>query len=189
SQHFQASVARLLGAPSEGDTITYEGRQVLTRAYPISIDVDEFTEIAARPEVAAEARRIRSRATAPRIVLGIDRLDYTKGVLRRLLAIERFLERASELRRKVRFIQLAVPTRENVDAYADLRKLVNEAVGRINGQHGTVDAVPIHLLYRAMPVEQVVALYRAADVMMVTPLRDGMNLVAKEYVTNRPDDT
>jgi trehalose 6-phosphate synthase/phosphatase len=188
-QYFADATAHLLGAPSEGDEIVHEGRRVRLGAYPISVDVEELTKVAARHEVQAEARRIRARAPSQKIALGLDRLDYTKGILRRLLSIERFLERASDLRRKVRFIQLAIPTRENVDAYAENRKLVNEAVGRINGQYGTVDAVPIHLLHRSMPIEQVVALYLAADVMMVTPLRDGMNLVAKEYVTTRLDDT
>ncbi|MEP7125703.1 MAG: trehalose-phosphatase, partial [Byssovorax sp.] len=128
-------------------------------------------------------------ARGRKIVLGIDRLDYTKGIPRRLLAIDRLLEREPDLRSQVRFIQLAVPTREKVGAYADFRSVVNELVGRINGQYGSVDAVPIHFLHQALAVEQVVALYLAADVMLVTPLRDGMNLVAKEYVATRLDHT
>lgn len=188
-EHFTAAVTRLLGLPREGDTITYEGRTSRLGVYPISVDVAELSALAARPEIQAEARRIRERASGQRIVLGIDRLDYTKGIPRRLAAIDRFLERSPELRKKTRFIQLAVPSREAVDAYAALRDQVNAAVGRINAQYGTVDAVPIHLLYRSMPMEQVVALYLAADVMLVTPIRDGMNLVAKEFVTTRLDDT
>lgn len=187
--HFVYSAARVLGIDPDVESITYEGRQVRLGVYPVSVDVDELSRLAADPEIRAESQRIRAEAAGRKIVLGIDRLDYTKGLPRRLLAIERFLELQSELRSKVRFIQLAVPTRETVDAYAEFQRLVNELVGRINGQYATVDAVPIHFLHRSMPVEQVVALYLAADVMMVTPLRDGMNLVAKEYVATRLDGT
>ncbi|WP_437279507.1 bifunctional alpha,alpha-trehalose-phosphate synthase (UDP-forming)/trehalose-phosphatase [Sorangium sp. So ce375] len=187
--HFVYSAARVLGLDPELETLAYEGRRVRLGAYPVSIDVDEFVRLARDEEVRAEARRIRERAQGRKIVLGVDRLDYTKGIPRRMLAIERFLEREPELRSKVRFIQLAVPTREKVDAYADFRRVVNELVGRINGSYGTLDDVPIHFLHRSMPMADVVALYLAADVMMVTPLRDGMNLVCKEYVASRIDDT
>ncbi|WP_437897670.1 bifunctional alpha,alpha-trehalose-phosphate synthase (UDP-forming)/trehalose-phosphatase [Sorangium sp. So ce124] len=187
--HFVYSAARVLGLDPDLETLAYEGRRVRLGAYPVSIDVDEFVRLARDEEVRAEARRIRESAKGRKIVLGVDRLDYTKGIPRRMLAIERFLEREPELRSKVRFIQLAVPTREKVDAYADFRRVVNELVGRINGSYGTLDDVPIHFLHRSMPMAGVVALYLAADVMMVTPLRDGMNLVCKEYVASRIDDT
>ncbi|WP_437486197.1 bifunctional alpha,alpha-trehalose-phosphate synthase (UDP-forming)/trehalose-phosphatase [Sorangium sp. So ce1014] len=187
--HFVYSAARVLGLDPDLETLAYEGRKVRLGAYPVSIDVDEFARLARDEEVRAEARRIRERAQGRKIVLGIDRLDYTKGIPRRLLAIERFLEREPELRSRVRFVQLAVPTREKVDAYADFRRVVNELVGRINGSYATLDDVPIHFLHRSMPMSEVVALYLAADVMMVTPLRDGMNLVCKEYVASRIDDT
>ncbi|WP_438034732.1 bifunctional alpha,alpha-trehalose-phosphate synthase (UDP-forming)/trehalose-phosphatase [Sorangium sp. So ce204] len=187
--HFVYSAARVLGLDPDLETLAYEGRRVRLGAYPVSIDVDEFVRLARGEEVRAEARRIRESAQGRKIVLGVDRLDYTKGIPRRMLAIERFLEREPELRSKVRFIQLAVPTRENVDAYAEFRRVVNELVGRINGSYGTLDDVPIHFLHRSMPMAGVVALYLAADVMMVTPLRDGMNLVCKEYVASRIDGT
>ncbi|KYF56948.1 glycosyl transferase family 1, partial [Sorangium cellulosum] len=187
--HFVYSAARVLGLDPDLETLAVEGREVRLGVHPISIDVDEFVRLARDEEVRAEARRIRERAQGRKIVLGIDRLDYTKGIPRRMLAIERFLEREPEPRSKVRFIQLAVPTREKVDAYADFRRTVNELVGRINGSYATLDDVPIHFLHRSMPMSEVVALYLAADVMMVTPLRDGMNLVCKEYVASRIDDT
>jgi alpha,alpha-trehalose-phosphate synthase [UDP-forming] len=187
--HFVYSAARVLGLDPDLETLAVEGREVRLGVHPISIDVDELVRLARDEEVRAEARGIRERAQGRKIVLGIDRLDYTKGIPRRMLAIERFLEREPELRSKVRFIQLAVPTREKVDAYADFRRTVNELVGRINGSYATLDDVPIHFLHRSMPMSEVVALYLAADVMMVTPLRDGMNLVCKEYVASRIDDT
>ncbi|WP_437689993.1 bifunctional alpha,alpha-trehalose-phosphate synthase (UDP-forming)/trehalose-phosphatase [Sorangium sp. So ce176] len=187
--HFVYSAARVLGLDPDLETLAYEGRKVRLGVYPVSIDVDEFVRLARDEDVRAEAQRLRARAQGRKIVLGIDRLDYTKGIPRRMLAIERFLEREPELRSKVRFIQLAVPTREKVDAYADFRRVVNELVGHINGAYATLDDVPIHFLHRSMPMAEVVALYLAADVMMVTPLRDGMNLVCKEYVASRLDDT
>jgi trehalose 6-phosphate synthase/phosphatase len=120
-------------------------------------------------------------------VLGVDRLDYTKGVPRRLLAFDRLLEREPQLKGKVHLIQIAVPTREKIDSYAELRSQVNELVGRINSTHGSPTESPIHSLYRTVGNDDLLALYRSADVMMVTPLRDGMNLVAKEYVASRVD--
>jgi trehalose 6-phosphate synthase/phosphatase len=118
----------------------------------------------------------------------VDRLDDTKGIPRRLLAIDQLLREQPELSTKLHFIQIAVPSRESVDAYGTFRRTVNELVGRINARHGSIGGSPIHLLYRSVPFHELVALYRAADVMIVTPLKDGMNLVAKEYVAARVDD-
>jgi trehalose 6-phosphate synthase/phosphatase len=187
--HFVHAAARLLGVEPEIDVLAYEGRSVRVGVYPISVDAEEIGRVAGEAAVSAEAQRIREQAPGGRIVLSVDRLDYTKGIRRRLAAIEAFLEHEPSLRHDVRFVQLAVPTREHVDAYEQIRKEVNETVGRINGLYGSVDATPIHFLYRSVPVEELIALYAAADVMLVTPLRDGMNLVAKEYVASRRDDT
>ncbi|WP_437668744.1 bifunctional alpha,alpha-trehalose-phosphate synthase (UDP-forming)/trehalose-phosphatase [Sorangium sp. So ce131] len=187
-RNFAASAAHVLASDPDEAAIEHDGRKVALGVHPISIDAAEIERLAGHPGVREEAARIRAEARGRRIVLGIDRLDYTKGIPRRLLAIERFLEREPELGEQVRFIQLAVPTRGASGAYADFRRVVHEMVGRINGQHGTTYATPIHFMHRALPVEQVVALYLAADVMLVTPLRDGMNLVAKEYVAARVDD-
>jgi len=120
------------------------------------------------------------------LLLGVDRLDYTKGIPRKLLAMERLLERSPHYRGKVRLLQVAVPSRENVAEYKSLRADVEGLVGRINGASGSLhDDAPIHYLYKALTQEELVASYRAADVMVVTPLRDGMNLVAKEYIASR----
>ncbi|MFT3774455.1 MAG: bifunctional alpha,alpha-trehalose-phosphate synthase (UDP-forming)/trehalose-phosphatase [Minicystis sp.] len=187
--HFVHAAAWLVGLEPEIDVLNYDGRQVRIGVYPISVDDAELGRLATSPGVQAEAQRIREQAAGARLVLGVDRLDYTKGIPQRLAAIENFLQRAPELRQKVRFVQLAVPTRENVEAYEQIRKEVHETVGRINGKYGSVDAVPIHFLYRSVPIEELTALYAAADVMLVTPLRDGMNLVAKEYVATRTEET
>jgi trehalose 6-phosphate synthase/phosphatase len=184
--NFAYSAARVLGVEPDFDVVQHEGRAVRLGVYPISIDVDEFEQLASSETVRAESERIRSDPRA--LILGVDRFDYTKGIPRRLLGFERLLERSGEHRKRLRFVQIAVPTREKIDAYAELRRTTNELVGRINGQYGGVAGVPIHFLHRAIQREKLVSLYRAADVMLVTPLRDGMNLVAKEFVASRVDD-
>ncbi|HWO73250.1 MAG TPA: trehalose-6-phosphate synthase, partial [Dehalococcoidia bacterium] len=120
-----------------------------------------------------------------KILLGIDRLDYTKGLLRRIAAIERLLQDDPGLAEKVRFIMVTFPSRERVESYASLRRQLNESTGRINSTFGSPRSVPIHLVQRSFGPDEVSALYSAAEIMLVTPLRDGMNLVAKEYVASR----
>lgn len=187
-RNFCEAVSQTKGAQIVGGSILHGSRVTKTGAHPIGISFEEFSNGAEAPEVAEEAERLRTEARGRKIILGVDRLDYTKGIPRRLLAIERVLERSPALREKILFIQLAVPSREKMDSYAELRKQVNELVGRINAHYGTPTSAPIQLLYRSVSREQLLALYRAADVMLVTPLRDGMNLVAKEYVASRVDE-
>jgi trehalose 6-phosphate synthase/phosphatase len=184
--NFIHSAAKILGIDLGLDSVTFADRSVKLGVYPISIDVASFERNA--PEIDRAVQQIRQGTQGKKTLLGVDRLDYTKGVPRRLLAFDRLLEREPGLRGKVHFIQLAVPTREKVDAYAELRSSVNELVGRINSQYGSATGSPIQLLYRSVVQDELIALYRAADVMVVTPLRDGMNLVAKEYVAARSDE-
>jgi trehalose 6-phosphate synthase/phosphatase len=125
--------------------------------------------------------------SAQQLLLGIDRLDYTKGIPRRLLAYEQLLRDTPELRGRVRLIQVAVPSRDTVPSYQRFRQEIDEIVGRINGEHAMVDWTPIRYLHQSVSPAQLVGLYRAADVMLVTPLRDGMNLVAKEFIASRAD--
>src|SRR4030095_11853868 len=122
------------------------------------------------------------------VILGVDRLDYTKGITRRLLAFEELLKRPPQLPARGRLIQVAVPSRIDVQAYKGFRRELEGLVGRLNGALGTPRWVPINYVYRNLSDEELVALYRAADVMLVTPVRDGMNLVAKEFVASRPDE-
>jgi trehalose 6-phosphate synthase/phosphatase len=188
-QHnFQRAAAQLTSADIELDAIRFNDRTVRLGVYPIGIEVGPFEAAAADPAVELEMRRIRQAHPDKRIVLGVDRLDYTKGIPRRMLTIGRLLEQRPALRDKLLFIQVAIPSREKVAAYDDLRRTVNELSGRVNAQFGSPIGSPIQLLYRSVPFSQLVALYRIADVMLVTPLRDGMNLVAKEYVASRVDD-
>jgi trehalose 6-phosphate synthase/phosphatase len=184
--NFIHSAAKVLGIDLGIDSVSYGDRSVRVGVYPISIEVDAFERQSS--DVDRLVEQFRGETPGKKILLGVDRLDYTKGVPRRLLAFDRLLEREPQLRGRVNFIQLAVPTREKVDAYAELRRTVNELVGRINSQYGSPTGSPIQLLYRSVEADDLLALYRAADVMVVTPLRDGMNLVAKEYVAARIDE-
>jgi trehalose 6-phosphate synthase/phosphatase len=187
-RNFASSLLLLLGLESDIDRVSYDGRQVKLGVFPMGVDAKAFATLSNDPEVSSEATAIRNAAGDRKIILGIDRLDYTKGMPRRLLAVERFLEREPTWRGKVRFIQVAVPSREKIGAYEILRQQVNDLVSKINGTYGTAIDVPIHYLYRSFNEKQVAALYKAADVMLVTPLRDGMNLVAKEFVASRTDE-
>ncbi|MFO0562242.1 MAG: bifunctional alpha,alpha-trehalose-phosphate synthase (UDP-forming)/trehalose-phosphatase [Polyangiales bacterium] len=179
--HFSLTAAHVLDADVDHETLRFEGRAVRVGTYPISVDPARWIDGARRESVQARARELRASSAGRSIVLGVDRLDYTKGIPRRLLAIERFLERYPERRASMQFIQVAVPSRENVEAYADYRRVVDAIASRVNGTYGTPDRVPIHLLHKGVDFDELCALYLAADVMLVTPLRDGMNLVAKEY--------
>ncbi len=187
-RHFATSVLRILGHEIKVGRTQFDGREISVRIYPMGIDAATFSQMADDPEVIADARRLRDEHAGAKIILGIDRLDYTKGIPRRLLAYERFLEQEPSLRRNVKFIQVAVPSRLQVHAYESFRRQVEELIGRINGAFGTLGSAPIHYLFRNFTEKEVVTMYRAADVMMVTPLRDGMNLVAKEYVACRNDE-
>ncbi|MET0343659.1 MAG: bifunctional alpha,alpha-trehalose-phosphate synthase (UDP-forming)/trehalose-phosphatase [Polyangiales bacterium] len=183
--NFIHSATKVLNIDLGIDTLTWEDRTVRIGVYPISIDLETFERQS--PEVDERIKQLRAATTGKKTLLGVDRLDYTKGVPRRLLAFDRMLEREPQLKGKVHLVQIAVPTREKIDSYAELRSQVNELVGRINAQHGSPTSSPIQSLYRSISSDELLALYRAADVMMVTPLRDGMNLVAKEYVAARTD--
>ncbi|HSC92004.1 MAG TPA: trehalose-6-phosphate synthase [Gaiellaceae bacterium] len=184
--HFLRSCRRsLVGVRvEEAAVVTPDGRRVLAEVHPISIDARDFVARARGPAVERVLQPLRRQFEGRRVLLGVDRLDYTKGILERLRAIELLLERRPELRRDLAFVQIAVPTRGEVREYASLRRQVEELVGRINGRFTEPGRdVPLHYLYRGVPGDRLLAYYRLADVCLVTPLRDGMNLVAKEYVT------
>jgi trehalose 6-phosphate synthase/phosphatase len=185
-RHFATSLTDILGHSVEIDRVQLPTREVRLGVFPMGIDAANFTAIASDPAVDGEARAIRGDGSV-RILVGVDRLDYTKGIPRRLLTYERMLQTHPELRERVRLVQVAVPSRTGVGAYQDFRSLVDGLVGRINGAFGTPRWVPVHYIFRGISESDLVALYRAADVMLVTPLRDGMNLVAKEFLASRTD--
>lgn len=165
------------------------GRSVRATAFPVSIDTALFEEIARRPRTQARAQQIRSELGDPEfLLLGVDRLDYTKGILHRLKAYGELLDEGRLATPGAVLVQVATPSRERVEQYQQMREQVEVSVGRINGTHGQLGFPAVHYLHQSHPREELVALYLAADVMLVTSLRDGMNLVAKEYVASRFDE-
>jgi trehalose 6-phosphate synthase len=166
-----------------------ESRTVIAKAFPISIDSRSFEELARNPEIRARARQIRQDLGNPKtIMLGVDRLDYTKGITHRLQAFGELLAEGKLQVEDVTLVQVANPSRERVKAYMALRDEIELTVGRINGDFATISHTAISYHHHGYPREEMVALYLAADVMLVTALRDGMNLVAKEYVACRFDE-
>ena len=168
-------------ALGEGRFAAY-GRSVTARAFPIGIDVDEFQRLADSAESRSTAAMLKSQYGHRRLLVGVDRLDYSKGLPQRLRALRELLERYPENRNSATLIQIASPTRESVDAYASLLHELEALTGEINGNFGELDWLPIRYLHRTWARRRLPALYRAAQVALVTPLRDGMNLVAKEFV-------
>jgi trehalose 6-phosphate synthase len=188
AQNFLRLAASLLGLRRHGHSVELGERTVRAGAYPISIDVGEIENLVASPAVRARADQIRSELGHPKtIFLGVDRLDYTKGLLHRLEAYRELLFDGRLSTADAVMVQVATPSRERVEHYARLRARVEREVGRINGEFGRVGAPAVHYLHQSYSRDELAALYRAADVMTVTPLRDGMNLVAKEYVAARSD--
>ena len=186
-RHFSLALLRILGLETEIDRLWLEEREVRLGVHPLGIDGAQFDAMARDERLIAEAASIREQSGHASIVLGVDRLDYSKGIPRRLLAFERLLEREPDLHGRVHVVQVAAPSREEVRAYADLERNVDELVGRINGRFGSARWTPIRYVHRALSQRRIVSLYLASDVLCVTPLRDGMNLVAKEYIAARPD--
>lgn len=184
--HFTAALRRLLGIEMQNDAVTYAGRRVALGIFPMGVDSTSFAERATDRKVVAETARLNSDRGI-RLLVGIDRLDYSKGLPKRLLALERLLTIHPEWLERIRLVQVAVPSREGIAAYKTVRRTVEELVGRINGRFGTHRWTPIRYLNRSVNDTILSALYLAADVLLVTPLRDGMNLVAKEFVATRAD--
>jgi alpha,alpha-trehalose-phosphate synthase [UDP-forming] len=188
--NFLRACRRAAGLVTRGSAVLADGsgREVRAAAFPISIDSAALEEIARREDVRKRAAEIRLALDQPdTLLLGIDRLDYTKGILHRLNAYGELLNEG-RLGPRVVLVQVASPSRERVEAYQALREDVEQTVSRINGEYAEVGSSPVHYLYQSYPREEMAALYLAADVMLVTPLRDGMNLVAKEYVSCHYDE-
>ncbi|HET9076098.1 MAG TPA: trehalose-6-phosphate synthase [Acidimicrobiales bacterium] len=187
--NFLRAARRCAGATTRGSVVEFAGRQLRAGAFPISVDSRALDELARSPEIQARARQIRADLGDPDIVLlGVDRLDYTKGILHRLRAFGEILAEGELEPPQAVLVQVASPSRERIGEYQLVREEVEGVVGRINGDHGRVGQPAVHYLHQSFPREEMAALYLAADVMLVTPLRDGMNLVAKEYVACRHDE-
>lgn len=176
------------GKELDGNRVSAFGSTAVVDAFPIGIDVDSFHAMAHTAEADLQIARLQRRSMANTFVIGVDRLDYTKGLPERMKSFRRLLELFPENRKAVTLMQIAPPTREEVEAYADIRQELEGLSGAINGEFGDFDWTPVRYIHRAMPRPTLAALIRGSKVGLVTPLRDGMNLVAKEYIAAQDDD-
>lgn len=184
-RHFLSSVQRVLGYESHLGAIKTEDRTIQTDAFPIGIDYKKFAKSSKARAVKKMVNSFALHKEKTKVILAVDRADYSKGIPARLDAYELFLKNNPDYHNKVVLVLLAAPSRENVEAYQDLREDIEQKVSRINGKFSTVDWSPITYFHKSLPLSEVSALYAMADVMLVTPLRDGMNLVAKEFVATK----
>ena len=185
--HFVESVRRVTGYEHSFGDISVGGRTVRVDAFPMGIDYKRFSSAERDAKVQKEIKRICDKVGGRRVILSIDRLDYTKGIPERLEVFDLFLDKYPEYRGKVTMILVAVPSRTGVEHYRMLKRRLDELIGRINGKYGTFDWIPVWYLYRSLPFHMMVALYNVADIALVTPLRDGMNLIAKEFIASKED--
>ena len=186
-RHFLSSVVRILGYNKNFNEINLGDRTVKAELFPMGIDYDKYNEAIESEKVKNEITNIKEQNGYTRIILSVDRMDYTKGIPQRLKAFDYFLENNPEYKGEVTFIIIAVPSRTKIDKYEELKIQVNELVGDINGKYGTLNWVPVWFLFKSVPFERLVALYNMSDVCLVTPLRDGMNLVSKEFIAASHD--
>lgn len=186
-ENFVETVADVLDVQVNGDLIRYGGHTTRVLARPIGIDCAQVEKQARSAITERRARQLRDTLRGQAVVLGVERMDYTKGIAERLQAMERLLERQPDLHGKITLIQLVTPSRNDVVAYQEKKREIDEIVGRINGRFSDGIWMPIRYQYRPFSPFELMSYYRAADIALVTPLRDGLNLVAKEYVASRID--
>ncbi len=187
--NFRRFVAEHVGGKVFDDgRMTAYGRTIIARSFPIGIDVDDFAAAARTPEAASQIERLNRRTIVRSHIIGVDRLDYTKGLPERFKAFRKLLELHPEHGKTVTLMQIAPPTRIEVEAYANIRTELEGLSGSINGEFGDFDWTPVRYVHRSMPRDTLAALFRGSEVALVTPLRDGMNLVAKEYVAAQNEE-
>ena len=186
-RHFISAAYRTLGLNCELDEIRFVDRLVQVNAFPMGIDFNAYNQAPKRPQVQAYCKTLRQQLGVQKLVLSVDRLDYSKGVLHRLKGFADALERHPELLEKVSLLMLLVPSRATVPEYAELKKKIDQTIGELNGRYATPNWTPVHYYYRSFSPDRLMALYHVSDIALVTPLRDGMNLVAKEYVAAKRD--
>ena len=186
-RHFLSSVNRLAGLGNSNGTIKVKNRLIKADALPMGIDYEKYATSAQDPETLAREARYRKSIGTVKLILSIDRLDYSKGIPQRLRAFELFLSKYPDFKEKVSLFMVVVPSRDSVSKYKQLKEEIDLLVGRINGQFSKLNWTPIHYFYRSFPLPALSAFYRISDVALVSPMRDGMNLVCKEYVASRLD--
>ena len=187
ARHFLSSVMRLLGIEHTLGKLSVDDRVVQVDSFPMGIDYDKYAEAISDIRVKRQITNFSQKISAKNVVVSIDRLDYSKGLVRRLEGYSLFLEKNPSFREKITLILLVVPSRLKVETYKHLKHQVDEMVGRINGEYGTIGWTPIWYYYRPMQFQSIAALYNIANVCLVTPFRDGMNLVAKEFIASKKD--
>ena len=182
ARHFLSSCSRILGLSTNPNGVEFQGKFVTVGAFPIGIDPDKFTEGLQKEKVKERVTSLQRKFQGVKLMVGVDRLDYIKGVPQKLHALEVFLTEHPEWIGKVVLVQVAVPSRQDVEEYQNLRAVVNELVGRINGKFGTIEFMPIHFMHKSVAFDELIALYAMSDVCLVSSTRDGMNLVSFEYI-------
>ncbi len=182
ARHFLSSVRRITGYEHNMAKIMREHRVIKVDVFPMGIDYEKYSRAPERPEVQQNIDRMRDELGGQRLILSVDRLDYSKGILQRLRAFERFLQTKPEYHEKVSMVMIVAPSRTEVPQYGELKREIDELVGEVNGTFGTIGWTPVVYFYRAFPFDELTALYYLAEILLVTPVRDGMNLIAKEFI-------
>lgn len=188
-RHFLSAASRLTTVKVSDNVITYKDRQIVVESFPMGIDAKKFEELVTQPVVEEQIATLKETMEGRQVILTIDRLDYSKGILQRLQAYELLLQMHPEYVDKLSLYMIVVPSRDTVPQYKELRDQIDQLVGNINATYRTLNWLPVHYFYRPFSIEFLSALYYSADVCLVTPMRDGMNLVSKEYVASRINDT
>lgn len=187
ARHFLSAVRRLLGIDHVFNQLIVDSRMVRVDSFPMGIDYDRYAEAGEKEVVRNKVRKFRDRLGSPKLIISIDRLDYSKGILQRLKAFNIFLRENKEYHGKVTMVMVVVPSRPKVPAYRTFKEEIDRYVGRLNGRYGTLSWTPIHYFYRSLDFNNLAAFYNLADIALITPFRDGMNLIAKEYVASKRD--
>lgn len=187
-RHFISAVERTLHLEFKLNEVMVDGRAIHVDALPMGINYELYHEAPKKRPVKDAIKRMKSQFGKHKIILSVDRLDYSKGILHRLVGFETFLEKHPEYLNKVMLAMIIVPSRDKVSSYAEMKRRIDERIGAINGKYAGIGWTPVCYYYHAFPFEDLVAMYKLADVALVTPLRDGMNLVAKEYVATKDND-
>ncbi|KAL1998776.1 hypothetical protein VTN02DRAFT_5591 [Thermoascus thermophilus] len=185
ARHFLSSCAHILGLVTTPSSVKFMDKTVSVGAFPIGIDPEKFTEGLKSPKVQSRIASLENKFHGMKLMVSVDRLDYIKGIPQKLHALEVFLSNHPEWVGKVVLVQVAVPSRQDVEEYQNLRAVVNELVGRINGKFGTVDYMPIHFMHKSVSFDELLSLYAVSDACVVSSTRDGMNLVSFEYIASQ----
>jgi len=187
-RHFVSACERVLDLQFKLDQVSLDNRIAFVDAFPMGINYTLYYDTPMLPQVQQKALELKNSFGPHKLILSVDRLDYSKGIIHRLKGFALFLEKHPEYKEKVSMAMIIVPSRDKVDRYADLKTKIDELIGSINGMYSTINWTPVYYFYRSFDFEELVAMYHIADIALVTPLRDGMNLVAKEYIAAKRED-